>query len=46
MRAKEVFHELGFNYVPIVFDMGLLNKALEITWCQNDLDGVSPKFAI
>ena len=42
MRAKEVFHELCFNYVPIVFDMGLFNKALEIAWSQNDLDGVIP----
>ena len=42
LRTKEIINELGFTYTPIYFDMGLLNKALEITWSQNDLDGVIP----
>ena len=41
-RTKEVFNTLGFTHVPIVFDMGLLTKALEITWSSADLDGVIP----
>jgi hypothetical protein len=31
-RAKEAVNLLGFEHIPIVSDMGLLSKAVEITW--------------
>ena len=40
LKIKDVTNELGFMYIPNCFDMGLLNKALEITWSQNDIDGM------
>ena len=33
-RAKESMKLLGQNDVPIFFDMGLLTKALKITWAR------------
>ena len=41
-RSKEIANHLGFDHSPIVFDMGLLGKALEITWASDDLEGVIP----
>ena len=43
MRNKEIINSLGYPYAPIVFDMGLLTKALEITWSHADqLSNVIP----
>ena len=43
MRAKEAINQLGYSYAPIIFDMGLLTKALEITQsCPQELEGVIP----
>jgi len=43
MRIKEAMNNLGQTHVPIVFDMGLLTKALEITWANpEELSGVIP----
>lgn len=43
LRSKDVSNELGHDFSPIVFDMGLLTKALEITWaCPDKLSGVIP----
>ena len=33
-RIKEAMNNLGQTNVPVVFDMGLLTKALEITWAN------------
>lgn len=42
-RAKEQMNALGQNTCPIVFDMGLLSKALEIVWAKKDeFEGVVP----
>ena len=42
-RTKEVINLLGHTHAPIVFDMGLLTKALEVTWsCPDELQGVIP----
>jgi len=43
LPTKEVMSALGQSYVPIVFDMCLLVKALEIVWSRCDeLKGVIP----
>ena len=43
MRIKETMNKLGQTYIPVVFDMGLLTKALEITWAHpEELSGVIP----
>jgi hypothetical protein len=40
-RLKESMENLGQTHVPIVFDMGLMTKALEITWAfPKELAGV------
>ncbi len=42
-RIKEAASALGQSHTPIVFDMGLLTKALEISWnSKDDLEGVIP----
>lgn len=42
-RIKEAMAELGQSYSPVVFDMGLLTKALEIVWANPvELSGVIP----
>lgn len=43
LRNKEISNALGHDFTPVVFDMGLLTKALEITWASPDeLSGVIP----
>ena len=43
LRNKDIIRNLGYKHLPIIFDMGLLTKALEITWSQPDLlAGVHP----
>ncbi|XP_060579912.1 uncharacterized protein LOC132736731 [Ruditapes philippinarum] len=43
LRLKECMNELGQGYAPVVFDMSLLSKALEIVWCQKEeLQGIIP----
>ena len=43
LRAKECINALGHEYLPIFFDMGILTKALEITWFKpRELSGVIP----
>ena len=43
LRQKEVNSALGFQYAPVFFDMGLLTKALEITWARpEELSDVFP----
>ncbi|KAH3746960.1 hypothetical protein DPMN_181380 [Dreissena polymorpha] len=43
LLAKEVANALGQSHISVVFDMGLLYKALEIVWIQDDdLKGVIP----
>ena len=43
VRTKEQMHSLGQFVCPIVFDMGLLTKALEITWAYpNEFESVLP----
>jgi len=43
LRSKEAANSLGFDHVPVFFDMGLLTKALEITWANPEsLAGVIP----
>ena len=37
LRIQEVGNELGFDHIPLFFDMGLLTKALEIQWANPDL---------
>lgn len=42
-RTKEQVNALGQSVCPIVFDMGLLSKALEVVWARPDeLQGVIP----
>ena len=42
-RMKECINSLGQAYVPVYFDMGLLTKALEITWAKPvDMQGIIP----
>ena len=42
-RTKECVNALGQSEVPVYFDMGLLTKALEITWAKPmELQGVIP----
>ena len=42
-RTKEHINALGQNVCPIVFDMGLLSKALEIVLAKTDeFEGVVP----
>ena len=42
-RAKEQVNALGQNICPIVFDMGLLSKALEVVWAKpKEFEGVIP----
>lgn len=42
-RSKVAINNLGFEHTPIFFDMGLLSKALEVTWsCPAELKGVIP----
>ena len=42
-RTKDAINALGFDNSPVVFDMGLLTKALEITWSRpQELSGVIP----
>ena len=42
-RTKECLNAVGQNDVPIYFDMGVLTKALEITWAKSvELHGVIP----
>ena len=42
-RAKEQVNALGQNICPIVFDMGLLSKALEVVWAKpKEFEGVVP----
>ena len=38
IRSKEVVRRLGYTFVPVCFDLGLLNKALEIQWSRDDLN--------
>lgn len=41
LRLKEAANSLGQKHVPLCFDMGLLPKALEITWSHpKELEGV------
>ena len=41
--TKECVNAVGQNDVPIYFDMGVLTKALEITWAKPvELQGVIP----
>lgn len=43
LRLKEAATTLGQTTVPVFFDLGLLTKALEITWSRSDeLKGVVP----
>lgn len=43
VRTKEQMQALGQSVCPIVFDMGLLTKALEITWANpTEFEGVLP----
>ena len=43
LRNKEIANSLGYKHLPIFFDMGLLTKALEITWAQPEvLQGIYP----
>ena len=43
LRNKEIANSLGYKHLPIFFDMGLLTKALEITWAQPEvLKGIYP----
>ncbi|XP_052801704.1 uncharacterized protein LOC128232273 [Mya arenaria] len=43
LRLKECMNALGQQYAPVIFDMSLLAKALEIVWCNRDeLQGVIP----
>ena len=40
-RIKESINNLGQEHIPILFDIGMLMKALEITWAHlEDLSGV------
>ena len=40
-RMKEVSSILGQSHMPVIFDMGLLTRALEIKWsAKDDLAGV------
>ena len=42
-RFKEQLNAIGQTCCPIVFDMGLLRKALEVVWSkQDELAGVVP----
>lgn len=42
-RTKEQINALGQKVCPIVFDMGLLTKALEIIWARpSEFEGVVP----
>ena len=42
-RAKEQVNALGQNICPIVFDMSLLSKALEVVWAKpKDFEGAVP----
>ena len=42
-RTKEHINALGQSVCPIVFDMGLLAKALEVVWARpEELSGVIP----
>ena len=42
-RLKEAANLLGQAHIPVTFDMGLLTKALEITWANPDeLKGIIP----
>ena len=42
-RAKESMKNLGQNYAPVFFDIGLLSMALEIAWANpQELAGVIP----
>lgn len=42
-RTKEQMNALGQHICPIVFDMELLTKALEIVWARkNELEGILP----
>ncbi|MEW8548470.1 MAG: hypothetical protein AB2693_33625 [Candidatus Thiodiazotropha sp.] len=42
-RMKECINALGQTYAPVYFDMGLLTKALEITWTKpTDMTGIIP----
>jgi len=43
LRLKECMNALGQQYAPVIFDMSLLAKALEIVWSnQDELHGVIP----
>ena len=43
LHSKEAINALGFEHAPVFFDMGLLSKAMEITWANPDsLSGVIP----
>ena len=43
MKNKEIVDDLGHKHLPIFFDMGLLTKALKITWAKpEELAGVYP----
>ena len=43
LRFKETATLMGYSYIPVCFDMGLLTKALEIIWAhQSELSGVIP----
>ena len=43
LRNKEIISNLGFEHLPIFFDMGLLTKALEVTWARpRELSGIFP----
>ena len=42
LRSKEAVNVLGHDHVPVFFDMGLLMKALEIIWSQEDLSSIIP----
>lgn len=43
LRLKETANTLGQEHIPVFFDMGLLCKALEVTWSKPDeLNGVIP----
>jgi len=43
LRLKECMNALDQQYAPVIFDMSLLAKALEIVWSnQDELHGVIP----
>ena len=43
MQLKEIVNSLGYQHVPIYFDLSLLSKALDVVWSRpEELNGVIP----